>query len=152
MANDSVWPTAGLRNILISGNNLQQFTASGAIKAGMAVAYNATGVSNTVEAANSGTSATFVGIALFDAADGTQVTVACRGCVAYGVNGKDNASIDAGDPLKLTTASGTVIPCLLSGGVVPTPILGYAIEDAANYVSGAYFAIDIAPGYLTPAA
>jgi len=152
MANDSVWPTAGLRNIIISGNNIQQFTAGSTIKAGNVVAFHGTGVDNTVWAAIVGTTYTCVGIALFDAASGSLVSVACRGCVAYGVNGKDNASIDAGDPVTPATTPGTVSTKALTGGVAPGPIVGYAFEDAANYTDGLKFAIDIAPSYLTPAA
>jgi len=154
MANDSVWPTAGYRHILVSGDNIQQFTAGGTILAGQVVAINLTGptAARTVQAAVTGTTGTCVGIAIEDASTGEEFSVACRGCIAYGVNGKDNATIDQGDPLAPATTGGTVSAKSLTGGVVPAAIVGYALEDAAAYTDGLKFLIDINPTYLTPAA
>lgn len=152
---DATWPT-GIRHVLISGKNTQQFTASGAIKAGQVVAFNSTGVSMTVQAAVTSTTETIVGVAIYDAADGAQVTVAMRGCIAYVVNGLDNDAIDAGDPVGPITTGlvGSVCP-IPASGVLCTPIanqiVGFAVEDVTGAAVGQQFACIISPGYYTPA-
>jgi len=137
-----------MRNILISGSNIQSFIAGADIKAGQIVAFHGTGVSWTVHPCISGTTYTIVGVALFDTVSGNDVAVACRGCQAYIQNGTDGA-IDTGDPIKAygATTPGTGTPVdMATGTVVPKPVVGYALVDLA--AAGA-LAIDIDPCYIT---
>jgi len=152
---NATWPT-GIRRVLISGKNLQQFTAGDTISAGQVVAIHGTGptTARTVQACVNGTTATIVGVALFNAASGAEVTVACRGCIAYVVNGIDNENVEAGDVMIAATTAGTVRLKAPAAGVV-TPAnnmyVGFAIENITAAAAGQQLACDIAPGYLTTA-
>lgn len=158
MANESVWPAAGFNNILVSGTNIQQFTAGDTVKAGMVVGIIATGptVARTVVPAVVGTTVTIVGVAIEDASNGEEFSVACRGCLAYVVNSLDNAAIEAGAPIGAAASGGTAgcvatVTLTVGGGQAITPIVGYALETGANYTSGLHFLADIAPGVITTA-
>jgi len=149
------WPT-GIRQVLISGKNIKQFTAGATISAGQVVAINATGpaTARTVQACVNATTATIVGVALYDATSGAEVAVACRGCIAYVVNGIDNENVEAGDVLIAATTAGTVRAKATGAGAV-TPAnnmyVGFAIENITAAGAGQQLACDIAPGYLSTA-
>jgi len=147
MADLAAW--ADIRNVLVSGDNINQFTAGADIKAGQVVAYNATGVAWTVQPVATGTTGTIVGVALYDADSGEQVSVAMRGCIVYVQNGAQGA-VDQGDPLVEygTTTTGTVIVADISGGATntPTPLVGFALEDHA--AADGSILCDLDPGYI----
>jgi hypothetical protein len=152
MADISAFPT--IRNVLVAGDNIQQFTASGAIKAGHVVAFNSTGVDLTVQAAVVGTTLGVAGVALYDAADGAEVAVAMDGCIVYVVNGLDGTNWDAGTYVKVygTTTTGTVVAAALTGGVAPLDVVGLAIETNTATSAGTYSRIIVRPGTITAAA
>lgn len=97
MADISTFPQ--VRNVLVAGSNVQTFIAGATIKAAQIVAFHATGVSNTLHPAVRGVTAMIAGVALYDAAVGALVAVACRGCEAKVVNADDTTAIDAGSPI-----------------------------------------------------
>ncbi len=152
MADIAAFPT--VRNVLVSGDNILTFTAGAAIKAGQVVAFNATGVSDTVQACAVGTTLGIVGVALYDAASGAKVAVAGPGCVAYVVNGIQATSWDAGTFLKAygTTTTGTVEAAALTGGVAPLNIVGLAIENNTATTAGTASKVLITSGVITAAA
>lgn len=149
MADIASFPT--MRNILVSGDNIQQFTAGATITAGQIVAFHGTGVSKTVQPCVTGTTTTIVGVALYSVSSGAEVAVACRGCIAYVANGESDAGLDAGDAVGGygTTTAGTGKTQALTGGVTPSYIVGYTLEDIGNSGTGQ---VDISPGIITPAA
>lgn len=141
MTGIATFPT--IRNVLVSGDNIQAYTVGGtlAVKAGMVLAFHGTGVSKTVQAAVKGTTVIPVGVALYDAAVGAQVAVACRGCRVYVANADDAATLDAGDPLEdnANAIGGCVseAPLSVTGAVaVAKYIVGYADEDIAASGTG----------------
>lgn len=149
MADIAAFPT--MRNILVSGDNIQSFTAGAAITAGQVVAIHGTGVTRTVHPGVTGTTGYAAGVALYTVASGAEVAVACRGCIVKVANGESDATADAGDPLAVygTTTAGTVTALALTGGITPTMIVGYALGDLA---ASGQCDCEIAPGYITPAA
>ena len=149
MADIASFPT--MRDILESGDNIQDFTAGAAITAGQVVAFAGTGVDKTVHPAVTGSTGTPVGVALYSVDSGAKVAVACRGCHCAVANGESDAAGDAGDPVAVygTTTAGTVkvAPIAASGATCTLhTIIGYLLEDMAN--SGTPV-IEVAPGYLT---
>lgn len=152
MTDITTFPT--MRNILVSGDNIQPFTAGAAITAGQVVAFHGTGVSKTVHPAVTGTTDTPVGVALYSVSSGAEVAVACRGCRAKVANGESNVTGDAGDPVQVygTTTPGTVKVAAVTidstNNSTIRAIVGFLLEDMAN--SGTPI-IDVAPGYITTA-
>ena len=149
MADIASFPT--IRNVLVSGDNIQDFTAGAAITAGQAVAFHGTGVDKTVHPCVTGTTGTIAGVALYSVASGAKAAVAGRGCQCKVANGESDAAGDAGDPVAGygTTTAGTVkvAPIAAAGATCTLHIIvGYLLEDMAN--SGTPV-IDVAPGYLT---
>lgn len=152
MADIAAFPT--VRNVLVSGDNINTYTAAAAIKAGHVVAFNATGVSDTVQACAVGTTLGIAGVALYDAALGAKVAVAGPGCICNVVNGLDGTNWDAGTFLKAygTTTPGTVTLAALTGGVAPLNIVGLAIDNNTATSAGATSKVLITSGTITAAA
>ena len=139
MADITSFPT--IRNVLYSGNNIVEFTATSAVKAGMVVAFAATGVSDAVLPAIKGTTAQPIGVALYDAAASAMVAVAMDGCIVYVANAESNADIDAGDMLESNdnTVGGTVsvAPDMVAAAVaVVKYVIGYAVEPILRSTTG----------------
>ena len=152
MTDIASFPT--MRNVLVSGNNIQSFTAGADITAGQVVAFHGDGVSKTVHPAVNGTTGTVVGVALYSVSSGAEAAVACRGCQAKIANGESDATGDAGDPVQVygTTTPGTVKAAAVvidsTGNATIRAIVGFLIEDMAN--SGTPI-IDVCPGFITTA-
>lgn len=147
MGNLATW--ADIRTILVSGDNINDFIAGAAIKAGQVVAFHGTGVAWTVHPCLTGTTDTVVGVALIDAAIGAHVSVAMEGCIVYVQNGAQ-AAIDQGDALIAfgTTTNGTVtVFDAATGAPAPKNLVGWALEDHAA-ADGAILC-DLAPGKIT---
>jgi len=153
MADIGTFPT--IRNVLVDGDNIKSYTVGGtlAVKAGMTLAFHGTGVSNTVQASVKGTTVMPVGVALYDAAVGAQVAVACRGCRVYVANAESDVAIDAGDPLEdndnaiggTVSAAALVIPGAVA---VVQYVVGFAEEDIAASATGI---MSVAPQIMTAA-
>lgn len=141
MADISAFPT--IRNVLYWGNNLVQVTATTAVTAGQVVAINATGVSMAVDPAVAAGGSRSIGVALYDAAAGAEVTIACVGCVAYVAIADDTTGADAGDFLETNdnTVGGTVSTAAVAatGGATVTShfdVIGIALDDIAGGGTG----------------
>jgi|SRR3990170_5625007 len=139
MADITAFPT--IRNVLWQGNNLIQMTATTAVKAGQVVAINATGVSMAVDPAVATGKA--IGVALYDAAAGEEVTIAGPGCIVYVANADDTSTFDAGDYLETNdnTVGGTVSVAAVAatGGATVTShfdVIGVALDDIAASGTG----------------
>jgi hypothetical protein len=152
MADIAAFPT--VRSVLVSGDNIISYTAVAAVKAGQVVAFNATGVSDTVQACAVGTTLGIAGVAIYDAAAGAKVAVAGPGCVCNVVNGIQATSWDAGTFLKAygTTTAGTVTLAALTGGVAPLDIIGLAIENNTATTAGTVSKVLVTSGTITAAA
>jgi hypothetical protein len=125
-----------MRNVLYSGNNIQMFTATTAVKAGQVVAYHATGVSGAVNKSVKASTVGAIGVALYDAAATTLVAVAMDGCIVYVANTDNATTIDAGDTLGTTTnaVGGYVDTCAMTTAAavaVRVEKVGIALEDIA---------------------
>ncbi len=136
MADISTFPT--IRNVLESGDNIGNYTAGAAIKAGQLVAFHGTGVSRTVHPAVKGTTGMPIGVALYGASSGAQVAVAEDGCKVYVANADGTTGIDAGDPLEDNdnAVGGTVSALALAGALAMRYCAGYAIDDIAGGGTG----------------
>lgn len=106
MGDTSAFPT--IHDVLYSGDNITSYVSAGTIKAGMVVAFAATGVALSVVPATQAT-AFPVGVALYDASSGEYVAVAGNECIVYVCEGAGGTA-EAGELLMVygTTTTGTV--------------------------------------------
>lgn len=112
------------------------FTATSAIKQGHLVGFAATGVANEVIPVTGGTSAAGIkpiGIALYAAAAGQKVAVACVGSVVKALAATD-ATIDAGDHLIAGATAGMVLVAPGTDSVEIGIALGDLVADTPNYI------------------
>jgi hypothetical protein len=142
-----------MRNILVSGDNIQLFTATTAVKAGQVVAYHGTGVSGAINKSVKASTVGAIGVALYDAGVGVLVAVAMDGCVVYVANTDDATTIDAGDILGTTTnAVGGYVDAInpVTAGAVPVRVekVGIALDDFAASGTGRML---ISCGFMTTA-
>jgi hypothetical protein len=138
MADIAAFPT--IRKVFDSGaENFITMTATNAVKAGMVVEIDATGVDLAVNAAVKESGASPVGVALYDAAAGSKVAVATIGAVVYVANAESNVDIDAGDLLVTNdnTVGGTVSASVAVGTTsTPQKLIGIAIDDIDRSTTG----------------
>lgn len=116
------------------------FKSNGAIKAGMVVSFEATGVSLQVIPCVAGAGTWPVGVAQADAASGSYVAVQYGG-IANVANADDTTGTDAGDWLEMNdnAVGGTVsAAAIAASGATATPhwVIGYAVEDIAGGGTG----------------
>jgi len=110
-------------------------TATTAVQRGHVVGFAATGVDFAIDAATGGTAATGItpiGVALYNAAAGSKVAVACVGSVVKVLNALDNADIDAGDHVCAGATAGMVITAPGTDSIE----LGIAITDILRSATG----------------
>ncbi len=139
MADISAFPT--IRNVLVKGDNIQNYKAGATIVAGQVVAIHGTGVSRTVHPAIKGTTDAPCGVALYGAASGGYLAVAGKGCWVYVANADDTTVIDAGDYVEDNDNSvgGTVSTAARSdaGAVAVFKFcVGVAVDDIAGGGTG----------------
>lgn len=147
MGDIAAFPT--LQRVLVRGDNITDYKATAAIKAGQAVCINATGVSDQVEASVAAAGSKLVGVAIGNAAAGERVAVAGDGCEVYVAQADDTATIDAGHWVTANdnAVKGTVSEVLAVGSsTVPQDVLGYLREDMA---AGGTAILVIATGSIT---
>lgn len=132
-----------IHDVLIEGDNLHSFIAGAAIKAGQVVGFVATGVSKTVHPLNATAGDKPIGVALYDAAIGTYVSVACEGCFVKVANADDTTAIDAGNYVEFNNnaVKGTVSEVAEAdiAGAVGTShfgVVGITLEDIAGGGTG----------------
>jgi hypothetical protein len=111
------------------------FTATTAVKSGAVVGFAASGVSWEVQNATGGTAHTGItpiGVALYDAAAGAKVAVACMGSIVKVAAALDDADIDTGDYVVAGATAGEVITKPATDSI----ILGIAITDILRSETG----------------
>jgi hypothetical protein len=140
-ADITVFPT--MHDVLKQGDNIQSFTATTAVKAGMVVAINATGVSGAVDKSVAAAGSRSIGVAIYDVASGGKVAIAMTGCIVNVANFHDTSTIDAGDYLETNdnTVGGTVATAAVAdvSGAVGTnhlDVIGIALDDIAASGTG----------------
>jgi len=125
----TAFPT--IHKVLYAGDNIQSFKVSAAVKAGMVLCINATGVDWTVEKCVAAAGSCPVGVALTDQATvGAQVAVGCIGTYCTVQNYDDTATMDAGDLVMGDTnaVGGTV---KVGAGAASWELLGRLMTDMA---------------------
>ena len=150
MADITAFPA--IQDVLVSGTNVREFTATEAITQGMVVGPAATGVSNAVVPMDATTGETALGVAIKTAAAGAIVKVAMLGCVVKMVNADDTTAIDCGDYVEQNdnALQGTVSPVDVAdiAGAIGTShfgVVGIAEEDI---IGSAYGRVRIEPMYI----
>jgi predicted RecA/RadA family phage recombinase len=140
MADITAFPT--LTHIVDQGEDrCRRYKAGAAIKAGMVVAFEASGTSNQVVPAVRGTTGSVVGVAAKDAASGEMFNVYIDGAFVYCVNADDTTAIDAGAPLAVNdnAVGGTVSAAqgaAVASGELVVEVVGVAQEDIAGGATG----------------
>lgn len=134
MATDRTAFPATKSEILVHGNNVGDFLASGAISAGQVVAIDATGVTMTVRAAVVESGEAPIGVAIHgvtaaEATLGKHVSVAMIGTIVYVSNYSSDVDIDAGEYVTTNDCAvgGTVIAC---SGAATQELVGRMLEDS----------------------
>ena len=114
------------------------YTATEAVKAGQAVGFAATGVSNAVVPMDATADEQCIGVAEYDAGAGSLVNVCMNGCVVNVANADDTTAIDAGDHVELNdnAVQGTVSTLALTQFTANHYVLGIALEDIAGAGTG----------------
>lgn len=114
-----------------------------AVKAGMVVAFAATGVTDTIIPALKGTTGSIAGVAANDAAVGAWVNVYEDGAVVYVANADSATGIEAGDIVEHNdnAVGGTVSTKVqattpATGATLINDVLGYAVEAIAGGSTG----------------
>lgn len=131
MADTSTWTAiTGANNPVEVLGATVNLTAGAAIKRNMVVAFAATGVSETVQPAVSGTTGPVVGVALNDAASGEKVVVAISGSVVIVREGA-GAALDAGDWVAADDAAATGCVKALDTTATNYDRVGQLIDDLA---------------------
>jgi predicted RecA/RadA family phage recombinase len=118
--------------------------ATTAVKAGMLVGINATGVTDEVDPMDGTSGSMPVGVALYDIAAGKYGAIAGPGCIVYMCNDDDATDIDAGH--WVTSNNGTVTGTIVAAD--PTAmadsatcqsdllVFGVSIDDLVASSSG----------------
>lgn len=117
---------------------IRSFTFTEAAKAGMAVGFAATGVSNAVVPMDATAGEQNIGVAVYDVEAGDLGAVAMDGCIVVVANDDDTDPIDAGDYVEVigTTVQGTVDTLALTQFTANHYVLGIALEDIAGAGTG----------------
>ena len=99
-----------IQDVLVSGDNIREFTATEAITKGQVVGFAATGIADAVVPMDATAGENAVGVAITTAAIGRIVKVAMAGCVVKVANYHDTTVIEAGEYLQQNdnTVKGTV--------------------------------------------
>lgn len=116
---------------------IRSYTFTEAAKAGMAVGFAATGVSNAVVPMDATDGEQPIGVAVYDVEAGDKGAVAMDGNIVVVCNGEANV-IDAGDYVETNNAAvqGTVSPLALEVYTANHYVVGIALEDIGANVTG----------------
>lgn len=141
MGDITTFPT--IRNVLVSGKNITQMTATTAVKAGQVVAINATGVDMALDPAVATAGSRSIGVALYGVSAGAEVAVAGMGCIVNVANADDTTGIDAGGYIESndnavggTVSESAVADVVGAVGTAHYDIIGIAIQDIAGGGTG----------------
>ena len=117
---------------------IRSYTFTEAAKAGMAVGFAATGVSNAVVPMDATADEQPIGVAVYDVEAGDKGAVAMDGNIVLVANADDTTAIDAGDYVELNdnAVQGTVSALALEVYTANHYVLGIALEDIAGAGTG----------------
>lgn len=99
-----------IQDVLVSGDNIREFTATEEITQGQVVGFAATGIANAVVPMDATVGENAIGVALYSAAAAAKVKVAMAGCQVKVANYHDTTVIEAGEYVQQddNTVKGTV--------------------------------------------
>ena len=125
-ADITVFPA--IQDVLVSGDNIREFTATEAITKGQVVGFAATGTADAVVPMDATAGENAFGVAISTAAIGAIVKVAGPGCQVKVANYHDTTVIEAGEYVQQddNTVKGTV------GVFTPRPDLAATIIDTVD--------------------
>lgn len=127
--------------VLLEGDNIKHFEAAEAVQQGQLVELDTGSAGRTVEPSDADGAAA-IGFALYDAAAGAEVAVACSGCVVRGTSG--TGTISSGDAVASHGATGEEGEVDTAGaGDVP---VGFAVEDDAGDGGDVVVYVDLGAG------
>lgn len=117
---------------------LRTFTFTEAAKAGMAVGFAATGVSNAVVPLDATAGEQPIGVSQYNVEAGDKGAVAMDGNIVVVANADDTTAIDAGDHVGPddNAVQGTVSTVALGIKTADTYFIGIALEDIAGGGTG----------------
>ncbi len=130
-----------VQDVLVSGDNIREFTATEAVTQGQVVGFAATGVSNAVVPMDATAGEHAVGVAIKSADAAAKVKVAMAGCVVKMINYDDTTAIDAGayveqnDNAVLGTV-GEYDPAAMSQAVDEAGSATFTISSALHGIVG----------------
>jgi len=117
-----------IQDVLVSGDNIREFTATEAVTKGQVVGFAATGVANAVVRMHEVADEHPIGVAITTATAGAIVKVAMAGCQVKVANSTDDTAIEAGEYVQVDDAAalGTVAV------FTPRADLGSTVIDSSN--------------------
>ena len=109
MADISTFPA--IQDVLVSGNNIREYTATEAITKGQVVGFAATGVADAVVPMDATAEENTAGVAITTATIGMIVKVAGPGCIVKVANESTSVAIEAGEYVQQSAVAvkGTVV-------------------------------------------
>lgn len=133
-----------LHDILVSGDNLQSYTAGEDLKAGQVVGFDISEVTEVIIVMDATTGENAIGVVIYDVTSGDKGSVAEIGCVVNMVNADDAADIHAGaDVIQDDNAVGGTISEY--GGSGAGQIVGQAREFNTGGAAGIAKAVLVNP-------
>lgn len=122
-----------IQDVLVSGDNVHEYTATEDITKGQVVGFAATGVSNAVVPLDATAGEQPIGVAVSTAAAGAIVQVAKDGCVVKVANYDDTEVSDAGDYMEINDCGvkGTVNTLALTQFTANHYVVGILEADLA---------------------
>lgn len=142
MADITTFPA--LHDVLVSGNNIQSYTAGEDLKAGQVVGFDTAQTTEVIISMNATAGENAIGVVLYDVLSGDLGSVAEVGCVVNMVNADDAADIHAGAWVVQddNAVGGTVSEYTGSGAA---KIVGQAREFNAGGAAGIAKAVMVVP-------
>ena len=137
MADIGTFPT--IQQVVINDSGpIRSYTFTEAAKAGQAVGYAATGVSNAVVPMDATAGEQCIGVAVYDVEAGDMGAVAMDGNEVIVANADDTTAIDSGDIVELNdnAVQGTVSTLALTQFTANHYVPGIALEDIAGAGTG----------------
>lgn len=142
MADIAAFPT--LHDVLVTGNNLQGYTAGEDMKAGQVVGFDISETTELIIAMHAVAGENAIGVLIFDVLQGDLGTVAEIGCVVNMVNADDAADIHAGaDVIQHANAVGGTVSEYAGSGA--GQIVGQAREFNTGGAAGIAKAVLVNP-------
>lgn len=142
MADITTFPA--LHDVLVSGNNIQSYTAGEDLKAGQVVGFNTALTTEVIVPMHAVVGENAIGVVLYDVLSGDEGAVAQVGCVVTMVNADDAADIAAGAwVVQNDNAVGGTVSAYAGSGAAQ--FVGQAMEFNTGGAAGTAKAVMINP-------